>query len=130
MDTLQKLKDALFQVRTDRITTGNGLEKVVRDNCKKHHLLCIRTDYKNNVPDFLISDGSGQFIFLECKYYGAAKHLDWRVAMSRYQQKQKKQYEAFCKLALKAPIYFLFVSKQKHDNNPSLNIVKLGEHYE
>ena len=127
MSTLQALKDALKNVNIDRVTTGNGLEKVVRDNCKKHKLLCIRTDYKNNVPDFLISDQMGRYLFLECKYYGSTKHLDWSVSTLKYQQTQKKQYEAFCKLAEKAPIYFLVVSTQKGDTKPSLNVVKLGE---
>ena len=51
------------RIDPSKVTTGMGFEKALRDACKKAGVLCIRSDYKNNVPDFLVSNRYGEYVY-------------------------------------------------------------------
>ena len=137
MDTLKKLKDLnglstehslivlADKINASRVTSGMGFEKVFRNACKKAGISYVRSDYKNNVPDFLASNRYGEYVYLECKYYGAQKHKSWTNVVALYMKKQRKQYEAFLKLANRAPIYFLTVAKESTEEKPKVKLIRL-----
>ena len=126
--TQEELLDVVKSMDASKVTSGMGFEKVVRNACKKAEITCIRTDYKNNVPDFLISAAYGQYLFLECKYYGAHKHKRFGQVLDVYIKKQRKQFEAFKKLAIYSPVYFLTVSQEKDETKPRVVLSKLTRH--
>ena len=114
------------RINPSKVTTGMGFEKALRDACKKAGVLCIRSDYKNNVPDFLISNRYGEYVYLECKFYGSQKLKTWRGVPTTYMKKQKKQYQAFKKLAKRAPVYFITVAKESREAEPRAILIQLS----
>ena len=125
VSTLHSLIIIADRINPSRVTSGMGFEKVLRNACKKAGVLCIRSDYKNNVPDFLISNRYGEYVYLECKFYGSIKQKSCTKLPALYMSKQKKQYQAFKKLAKRSPIYFLTVSKERDDTKPKGSLIEL-----
>ena len=113
------------KINASKVTSGMGFEKVFRNACKKEGLFFTRTDYKNNLPDFLVAGAFGQLAFLECKYYGSQKHRSWKNVVELYLKKQKKQAKAFIKLAKQAHVYFLTVSTQPYEQKARLVLIRL-----
>ena len=110
--TDETLRMFTTHVNVSRVTTGNGLEKAFRRLRKNPWTLVQRADYKNNVPDFLVSNEYGEFAYVECKYYGALKDKLWVDVVRAYVKKQPKQWEAFKKLSDYAPVYFFTVARK------------------
>ena len=113
-------------VNVSKVTTGNGLEKVFRKLRKNPWTLVQRADYKNNVPDFLVSNEFGEFAYVECKFYGSMKHRLWIDVIRAYTKKQEKQWEAFKKLSDYAPVYFFLVAhRDVNSTKPEARLIKI-----
>ena len=65
-------------------------------------------------------------MYLECKFYGSQKLKTWRGIPTTYMKKQKKQYQAFKKLAKRAPVYFLTVAKEANEAEARAVLVELS----
>ena len=127
LNTINSLITLADKINASRVTSGMGFEKVFRNSCKKAGIFYVRSDYKNNVPDFLVSNRYGEFAYLECKCYGALKNKSWTSNIKSYMKKQKKQYAAFVKLAKRCPIYFLIVAKGSTESKPRVKLIRLED---
>ena len=63
LSTVKALIIIADRINASGVTSGMGFEKVFRNACKKAGVLCIRSDYKNNVPDFLVSNRYGCLLY-------------------------------------------------------------------
>ena len=126
-ETTKTLIAFTAHVDVSKVTTGNGLEKTFRRLSKNPHTLVQRADYKNNVPDYLVSNKRGEFVYVECKFYGSLKHKTWVDVMKAYAKKQPKQYEAFRKLAKHTDVYFFLVARKGMNSlEPKARLIRFG----
>ena len=101
--------------------TPEGFEKHVKKHLRKTGFAVLRTDYKNNMPDFLIAS-HGFVGFVEVKRYLTCKTLgDIIVRWQSNQPKQVHKIKELLDAGVKVFLYYFDENKKNKINHVSLN---------